>query len=939
MDGSKLLKSLKKFWFLAILLLPMLLSAQNEPTNEELPAPAEEPPATEVQDELPVEQDQDLVSEEPEISKEKIGNKDASEERSNFLKNRVQKLRQQVKNQPQSDNSVDSSNQETSLSTNPSLPQTPDNSQTLGINQNSVSNSDSNLSSNQNSQTPTPAPAPASTTTSSPTKDPSVAADTQVKPTTQERTPEDKAKDFIEEIKVLKPSESTAGSDVIPEGQELVSLHFPEPTDIKDIITAVSLWTGKNVILDDSAVGSSKIRMISPKKITKVEAYQAFLSALSLLGLTTVETGKVIKIIRTNQVNNANIKTFVGSNWTPMTDEYITQIIPLKYVKVTDIQMNLSKIMTSTYVIYEPTNTLIVSDSGYKIKKLMEILSYLDTPSNQPKLTVVPVKYSDVKTVVSNLSSMGVSSGQNKILPDDRTNTILVFGNSAFTKRVKDLVEAIDVKMDDNINQANIHVRPLSYVDATKLASTLSQLITGNKKSGVKSSLSTSSSSSSPSIVTLDDDVKITADETSNSLIISGSRGAYDSVNNLIKKLDVKRSQVFVEAEIIDMNLDGKLNYGSSIFLGSGGSKTNLAYTWEAGAMAPLIESTITGSTTTTSVSKAAGTFADDLVVGVLLNKTVKVPGLGEISPGALIKMIKTDSHSNVLSSPHILTANNEQASITVGDTIYFKGSSVVSSTGVVTQNLDKENVDLELTLTPKISPTNYITLDMNLSSNTAKIDSVAQAPTIMKRKTTQKITVKNGQTVVISGLVKEGDMEVNRKIPFLGDIPIIGWLFRNSTIQKTKGNLMVFLTPHIVHGANDLAVIYEKKVKERDEFLNLVYGNSYQDQDLYKKLATAEDGKFKEDAFSHIEDVNRKTREEEMLQDMGYTNSNNSTSSSEVSSNVLDQNGSLTEPQGTTHPLPENQYDPSKVPSDVIIEAVPDTPNGLELQVDEEKK
>ncbi len=915
MDGSKL-KVFRKFWLLVIFLLPMLLFAQANPT-EESDVNAVDPSGTEdgVNVAEPEEELQPELTREEEVNPpgEKVGNKDQNVERNSVLRNRVQQIKNRV-------------DREKRPAQNPGNTQAPTNDPSLvqeaPTGQDTVSQ-------------PEPTPPPVQTPPPAPTPAAEPQAQAQNKITPPQKTPEDKAKDFIEEIKVLKPSESTSGSDVIPEGQELVSLHFPEPTDIKDIITAVSLWTGKNVILDDSAVGSSKIRMISPKKITKVEAYQAFLSALSLLGLTTVETGKVIKIIRTNQVNNANIKTFVGSNWTPMTDEYITQIIPLKYVKVTDIQMNLSKIMTSTYVIYEPTNTLIVSDSGYKIKKLMEILSYLDTPSNQPKLTVVPVKYSDVKTVVSNLSSMGVSSGQNKIIPDDRTNTILVFGNSAFTKRVKDLVEAVDVKMDDNSNQANIHVRPLSYVDASKLASTLSSLISGNKKSGSKSSLSSSSSTSGgSSIVNLDDDVKITADETSNSLIISGSRAAYDSVNNLIKKLDVKRSQVFVEAEIIDMNLDGKLNYGSSIFLGSGGSKTNLAYTWEAGAMAPLIESTITGSTTTTSVSKAAGTFADDLVVGVLLNKTVKVPGLGEISPGALIKMIKTDSHSNVLSSPHILTANNEQASITVGDTIYFKGSSVVSATGAVTQNLDKENVDLELTLTPKISPTNYITLDMDLSSNTAKIDSVAQAPTIMKRKTKQKITVKNGQTVVISGLVKEDDIEVNRKIPFLGDIPIIGWLFRNSTIQKTKGNLMVFLTPHIVHGANDLAVIYEKKVKERDEFLNLVYGNSYQDQDLYKKLATSENGKFQEDAFSHIEEVNRKAREEEMLQDMGYSKTASAVPEQATESQPIGE----PQPQDPTEIQP-NQYDPSKVPSDVIIEAVPDTPNGLEVQVEEEKK
>ena len=151
------------------------------------------------------------------------------------------------------------------------------------------------------------------------------------------------------------------GSAGVPAGQELVNIDFPEQTEIKDIIKAVALWTGKNVILDRNVNG--KVQIISPRKVTKEEAYQAFLSALNLLGLTTVETGKVIKIMPVRTAVKGNLKTFLGSGWTTMTDEIITQIVPQKYIDAKEIQSTLSRIVASNSMIaYQPTNTLIISD-------------------------------------------------------------------------------------------------------------------------------------------------------------------------------------------------------------------------------------------------------------------------------------------------------------------------------------------------------------------------------------------------------------------------------------------------------------------------------------------------------------------------------------------------------------------------------------------------
>jgi general secretion pathway protein D len=365
--------------------------------------------------------------------------------------------------------------------------------------------------------------------------------------------------------------------------------------------------------------------------------------------------------------------------------------------------------------------------------------------------------------------------------------------------------------------------------------------------------------------------VKITADESSNALLITGSRAAYDALNSIIRKLDIRRSQVFVEAEILDINVSNGFKFGSSVFGGAGSEDgTKTAVTWEGKQIAPLIVSQASGTTDRTGIAQAAQPFQNDLTIGILSGAKVNVPGIGEISPGALIKMIKTDSSSRVLSSPHILTSNNEKAKITVGEKLYYR-TAEVSTSGTAVENVKNEDVDLSLDIKPNISHSNYVTMQIDLNANTGTINSESRLPSVNKRQTSQIVTVKNGQTVVISGLVQTTELEVYQKIPLLGDIPILGWLFRNTDRQKLKSNLMIFLTPHVVHGANDLAAIYQRKVEERDEILQKVYGTDFQGEDFYRLLPKKEDGIYQADAFDTIDREKRERRHRELMKDMGY--------------------------------------------------------------------
>lgn len=691
------------------------------------------------------------------------------------------------------------------------------------------------------------------------------------------------------------------GAASIAAGQDLVNIDFPEPTEIKDIIKAVALWTGKNVILDRNVNG--KVQIISPRKVTKEEAYQAFLSALNLLGLTTVETGKVIKIMPVRTAVKGNLKTFLGASWTPMTDEIITQIVPLKYIDAKEIQSTLSRIVSSNSMIaYQPTNTLIISDSGYKVRRVLDILELLDVQGQQAQVAIVPIKYAEAKAIADKVSEIfkntsdakkGAGGGGYrgyKIMTDERTNSVIIFGPPRTIADVKSLVRKFDVGIDDPSRQSTIHVRPLDYADAKKLSATLSALASGggNKNNQRRPPIAPPppipipgappqgpfpSNNDPVTAAELSADVKIAPEEQMNALLITGSHAAYQTINSLIRKLDLRRSQVFVEADILDINMNSGFKFGTSVFGGRGGpGGTNLATTWQAAPMGPLIvaqaqqQANPTASTTTsTQLGEVAKVFAEDMTVGILSGKDVNIAGLGKFRPGALIKMIKSDANTRVLSSPHLLTSNNEEAQIVVGEKLFFRSSDVNPTSGAIANKVEKEDVDLTLSIKPNISHANYVTLQVNLESSSATVDSTSGLPKVSKRKTKQIVTVKNGQTIVISGLVKNSEFEQFTKIPLLGDIPILGWLFRNTVKSNEKTNLMIFLTPHVIHGADDLAAVYKAKVEERDQFLASIYGSGYRDEDFYALLPTNADGEYHADES----DAQEKARREALLKQM----------------------------------------------------------------------
>jgi len=648
------------------------------------------------------------------------------------------------------------------------------------------------------------------------------------------------------------PAKASVPAKRVPRGQELVSIDFPEPTPIKDIIKAVAQWTGKNFILGQGVSSGAKVAIISPQQVTKEEAYQAFLSALNVAGYTTVDTGKAIKIVPTRQATASNIKTFYGSSWAPMTDEIITQIIPLGYIDAKTVANQLRTILReSNPVPFQTTNSLIVSDTGHKIRRLLEIIRLLDVKGNQPQVAILPVKNTDANDIAKKVQDVFGSRGGGgalylqKVIVDERTNSLILIGPPRGLDDVARLVARLDRPLEDLGTQAQIHVRPLDYADAEKLAGTLQALAQGSAslRKSRGNAPANGAPPGSPNATADLGGVKISSDKATNALIIQGSKAAFDEVDTIIRQLDKRRDQVYVETDIIDVNLGNQMSFSTSFLAGTNVGKNAVPLGWKPGGMAPFAITNPNASTTEQSdiLSKAIPSQA---LLGVLGSKKVKIGGI-ELSPGAFIFALKQDSNSNVLQTPSLLVADNEEANFEATERENIIINQEDPTTKVRTQKIETLDATLGVKIKPQISKADFVSMDVQIKAESFGRRNAENRPEqTNKRSFNTKVTVQNEQTIVVSGLQRDLEIDGKDKVPLLGDIPIIGWLFRNSSTTKAKTTLMIFLTPHVVRTSEDLGRIYDQKVKARDEFLKAFYGSDFKKRDVFKRLRTLDEGK-----------------------------------------------------------------------------------------------
>ena len=583
--------------------------------------------------------------------------------------------------------------------------------------------------------------------------------------------------------------------------QRYVTIDFND-VDLNLFIKYISELTGKNFVVDRSVKG--KVTIISPTRITKEEAYRVFESVLEVHGFTTVPSGSITKIVPAVQARSKSITTVRQGDSLFPDDKMVTQIIPLTNSDPNELKKILAPLVSKTSVViaHAKSGVLIITDVLSNIHRLMEIIKVLDVPSVGEDMEIMSLEHASAANVGKTISQLFLRSGKKrtrsssvKVIPYERTNSLIVFAPRALMQKIRDLVKKLDSKALRG--GGKIHVYYLQHANAEELVKVLNNLPAqqaGGKSKKGKAPL-------------LSKDLKISADAETNALIITAPRDEYLVLEEVIKKLDIPRKMVYLEALIMEVSVDKEFKIG--VEWGGAGSFSDKTGTIASGFSGNTQKpySLINGVTAPTALMPSGFTLG-------VLKKGVSIAGIDFPDLGAVLNAYQDDSDINIIATPQILTTDNKEASIVVGENVPYITSQNSSSTGSTQDytNYEYKDVGTTLKITPQINQADLVRMEIGVEVTRLKSAADVTTPTTFKRTADTTVVVHNEETVVIGGIIGQDTSSGDYKVPLLGDIPVLGYLFKNHANNQTKTNLFIFITPHIVESSPELASIYYKK-------------------------------------------------------------------------------------------------------------------------------
>jgi len=679
---------------------------------------------------------------------------------------------------------------------------------------------------------------------------------------------------------------------IIEENRNSFTINFKD-VELEQIVKVFSDITGKNFILEQ--VPKGKITIISPVRIPKNQALPIFEAILNLNGYNMVATSitNLYRIIPISEAVKANLPIYLPGEPPPRPGEnYIVRFIPLDYLSAQDaanlIQPILSK-EAANAVPYLPTNTLIIVDTALNINRILRVLKALDVPTLQPEMEIVSLRYSAASEMASLLGQIfgeqaggrtgtpvpvrppggrpptepvggGLKAGpQVKIIPEERLNSLILIADRATLDSVKKIISQLDIPTED---KGIFHVYYCKNAVSRELASTLSSLAGGgggisrtptrrttSQSGGISGTTGMTMGTTGgaretggavgPTSATLgggmfEGEIKITADEPTNSLIIIASPRDYETLKQVLELLDIPRRQVFVEAVMLEVSMDQTRQAGVSMHAASPLENQGAIFA----SNAPSGINTLT----LLSLFNQGVQLPSGLMVGAIANPITIQGEKGEItipSAGVLVQALASDSNVNVLSTPTILTTDNEEAEIQVGQRIPVPTGQTVATGGLSSVSITRETVGIKLKLTPQINESGTIRLEISTEISNAmpsalgiNVNTLGVTTSIKTASTT--VIVKDAQTIVIGGLMEDRRSNATARFPFLGDLPVIGWLFKSFQKTKNKTNLIMLITPHIVRSDQDVEKLREKFKKDYDSFVEESLGAETQKWDQY---------------------------------------------------------------------------------------------------------
>ncbi len=666
-----------------------------------------------------------------------------------------------------------------------------------------------------------------------------------------------------------------------PPSNVRVNIDFRE-AELNDVVMWISALTGRNFIIADTINASKKITIISPQPVSIGEAYRAFIAALNMNGLTIVPFGRFLKIVEAGGAERQTLEPSDSMSSIPADDRMVTHIHQLQHVSISTVQSVLDALKTdsASLIPYEPTNTLIITETGSNLRRLLSVLERLDVPSGQEQINIYQVQYAaaeDLKTVLLEIFEQDENAPQpqaerprrrsrrrsdeaeadaaaedggvtavavSEIIADDRTNQLIIIANERSYEQILEIIGHLDVPIP---GEGQIHVLFLENADATELASTLQSLTQSVEEQREETNVSLARGDSDDSgapqaaiTATFSGDISITADEATNSLVVVASLRDFLALRNVVGQLDRRRQQVYVEAVIMEVSLNRQNQFGIAL---NGGYLPSIG-----GEEVPIFGATTVGSLSSVILDPSSLMGLGVGLRGPAIEGTAEALGLPVDLPsfGAVLQALQTDNDVNVLSTPHILTMDNEEAEIVVGENIPFisgisGGLGGLGSLGGLdieglagglggfgggfgggfpSVAVQRQDVALTLRITPQINESNFVRLEIEEQVEDVQSIDPVLGPRTTTRQARTTVVVQDQQTIVIGGLMRDSVVRDENKIPVLGDIPIIGRLFRNTQTRNTKTNLLLLLTPYIIRDTVDFQAIFRRKMEEREEFI-----------------------------------------------------------------------------------------------------------------------
>jgi general secretion pathway protein D len=603
-------------------------------------------------------------------------------------------------------------------------------------------------------------------------------------------------------------NQAQAAPQKSPMNSRFVTIDF-DNVDIILFIKFISELTGVNFVVDKGVKG--KVTIISPVKISVKEAYKVFESVLEVYGYTTIPSGDVVKIVPAVSARSKDIATRIRREAVSDDDNVVTQLIPLTYASPDDLRKVLAPFISKSSVIvsYPPTGMLIVTDVQSNIKRLLRIIKEIDIPGIGAEISVMPLQSADAEVLSRSLSDLfqrTTAKNKNaaaqvpaiKIVPDKRTNVLIVLASENDTKKVRSLIKLLDRETPKG--EGNVRVYYLQHADSEDMVKVLMALPKEAAEGEAKGKAPTISKK-----------IQIVADTATNSLVITAGKEDYQVLEEVIKKLDIPRQMVYLEALLMEVTVD------SGFDLGVEWQFAENVGTYDDREFAGVGISKPSGSAITPSIDPTSGAIssAAGLTVG-LLGQGITIGGVTFPNVGAVINAYQRDSSVNILSTPQIMTLENEEAQIIVAQNKPFLTSQDVTSTQVSFNNYEYRDIGMTLIITPQINQGQFVRLKISQELSQLLSDEQSTLPTTLKRSTKTTVTVMDGHTMVIGGLINDIKNESIGQTPCLGDIPGLGWLFKSTSQTGNKTNLFIFLTPHIVTNPAEAKMISQEK---RDEF------------------------------------------------------------------------------------------------------------------------